>query len=123
MLISVKDDLETGRSLTQISHETKIDWLEMNETGAKLLFRDQKLRLYLLDIETSIKNLLLGSCLFVEWVSGSDVIVAQSQSLLHVWYHADSLDKVQTFDIRGDVLDIVKDTGKTMVLFRAVSFP
>ena len=86
----------------------------MNETGAKLLFRDQKLRLYLLDIETSIKNLLLGSCLFVEWVPGSDVIVAQSQSLLHVWYHADS--KVQTIDIRGDVLDIVKETGKTLVM-------
>ena len=100
----------------QISHESKIDWLELNETGNKLLFRYQKLRLYIVNIDTSNKNLLLGSCLFVEWVTGSDVIVAQSQSILHVWYHADSIDKVENIDIKGDVLDIVKDDGKTLVI-------
>lgn len=104
-------DLVTGHSLGQISHESKIDWLEMNETGRKLLFRDQKLRLYMVDLATSTKTLLLSSCLFVEWVAGSDVIVAQSPSLLHVWYHAESSDKVQTTDIRGEVLDIVKEPG------------
>ena len=88
----------------------------MNETGTKLLFRDQKLRLYMANIEASTKTLLLGNCLFVEWVTGSNVIVAQSQSLLHVWYHADSLDKVETIDIHGHVLDIVKDSTKTMVI-------
>ena len=106
------DDLMTGHSLGQISHESKIDWLEMNETGDKLLFRDQKLRLYLADVTgTSNKTLLLSSCLFVEWVAGSDVVVAQSPSLLHVWYHTGGgSDKVQTMDIRGDVLEIVKDS-------------
>ena len=126
----------TGHSLGQVSHESKIDWLEMNETGRKLLFRDQKLRLYMVDLAPSSsagsatssavlpasggssaimmgtvgsKTLLLGSCLFVEWVAGSDVIVAQSPSLLHVWYHAESSDKVQTIDIRGEVIEIVKD--------------
>lgn len=53
-------DLKTGHSLGNISHESKIDWLEMNETGSKLLFRDQKLRLYIVDIEASTKALLLG---------------------------------------------------------------
>ena len=61
----------------------------MNETGRKLLFRDQKLRLYIVDVETSSKSLLLGSCTFAEWVTGSDVIVAQGYSLLHIWYHAE----------------------------------
>ena len=90
----------------------------MNETGDKLLFRDQKLRLYLADVTgSSNKTLLLSSCLFVEWVAGSDVIVAQSPSLLHVWYHTGGgSDKVQTMDIRGDVLEVVKDSaGRTMV--------
>lgn len=128
-------DLVTGHSLGQISHESKIDWLEMNETGRKLLFRDQKLRLYMVDLTSTSpsdssaaystgqsstaagsKTLLLGSCLFVEWVAGSDVIVAQSPSLLHVWYHAESSDKVQTIDIRGDVLEIIRDPlGRTVV--------
>lgn len=88
----------------------------MNETGRKLLFRDQKLRLYIVDLATSMKTLLLATCLFVEWVAGSDVIVAQSPSLLHVWYHADSTDKVHTIDIRGEVLEVVKDPSRRTVV-------
>jgi len=37
-------DLITGMSLGTISHDSKIDWLEMNETGRKLLYRDKRLR-------------------------------------------------------------------------------
>ena len=114
--ILISGDLVTGHSMGQISHESKIDWLEMNETGRKLLFRDQKLRLYMVDLATSTKTLLLSSCLFVEWVAGSDVIVAQSPSLLHVWYHAESSDKVQTIDIRGEVMDIAKEPGGRTVV-------
>lgn len=37
-------DLVLGYNLGTVSHDTKIDWLELNETGRKLLFRDKKLR-------------------------------------------------------------------------------
>lgn len=37
-------DLAAGCNLGTISHNSKIDWLELNETGRKLLFRDKKLR-------------------------------------------------------------------------------
>lgn len=37
-------DLAAGFNLGTIGHESKIDWLELNETGRKLLFRDKKLR-------------------------------------------------------------------------------
>lgn len=37
-------DLVGGYNLGTISHDSKIDWLELNETGRKLLFRDKKLR-------------------------------------------------------------------------------
>lgn len=37
-------DLAAGFNLGTISHDSKIDWLELNETGRKLLFRDKKLR-------------------------------------------------------------------------------
>lgn len=37
-------DLAAGYNLGTISHDSKIDWLELNETGRKLLFRDKKLR-------------------------------------------------------------------------------
>lgn len=36
-------DLLSGYNLGAVSHDTKIDWLELNETGHKLLFRDKKL--------------------------------------------------------------------------------
>ncbi|XP_044146917.1 intraflagellar transport protein 172 homolog [Bufo gargarizans] len=37
-------DLVSGYNLGMVTHDTKIDWLELNETGHKLLFRDKKLR-------------------------------------------------------------------------------
>uniref|UniRef100_A0A3Q3FQ83 Intraflagellar transport 172 n=1 Tax=Labrus bergylta TaxID=56723 RepID=A0A3Q3FQ83_9LABR len=40
-------DLAGGYNLATISHDSKIDWLELNETGRKLLFRDKKLRVRL----------------------------------------------------------------------------
>lgn len=37
-------DLVKGYNLGTIGHDSKIDWLELNETGCKLLFRDKKQR-------------------------------------------------------------------------------
>lgn len=37
-------DLLQGVTICQIGHDSKIDWLELNETGEKLLFRDKKQR-------------------------------------------------------------------------------
>lgn len=37
-------DLVTGIVISQINHESKIDWLELSETAHKLLFRDAKQR-------------------------------------------------------------------------------
>ncbi|KAK6295256.1 hypothetical protein J4Q44_G00344820 [Coregonus suidteri] len=46
-------DLAGGYNLRTISHDSKIDWLELNETGHKLLFRDKKLRGDIVDLERS----------------------------------------------------------------------
>lgn len=37
-------DLVGSYNAGTISHDSKIDWLELNETGHKLLFRDKKMR-------------------------------------------------------------------------------
>lgn len=37
-------DLVSGVMMAQVNHDSKIDWLELNETGHKLLFRDKKQR-------------------------------------------------------------------------------
>lgn len=66
-LISV--DLVYGMNLLQVSHDSKIDWLELNETGHKLLFRDKKMKLTLLDTRTSQRNAILSYCTFVQVIS------------------------------------------------------
>lgn len=45
-------DLVTGITIGQITHDSKIDWLELSETAHKLLFRDKKQRLMLVDTAT-----------------------------------------------------------------------
>lgn len=109
-------DLQTGMALANVPHDTKIDWLEMNETGRKLLFRDKKLRLYLADVATEIKTTISNYCSYVQWVPMSDVVVSQSRSDLCVWYNIDSPERVTMVPIKGDIVDLEKVDGKTNVV-------
>ncbi|XP_041357336.1 intraflagellar transport protein 172 homolog isoform X2 [Gigantopelta aegis] len=109
-------DLVTGINLGQINHDSKIDWLELNETGHKLLFRDKKLKLHLYDVESQQKNSILNYCSYVQWVPGSDVVVAQNRGSLCVWYNIDSPERVTMFPIKGDIVDLERVDGKTEVI-------
>lgn len=73
-------DLVYGMNLLQISHDSKIDWLELNETGHKLLFRDKKMKLTLMDTRTSQRNAILSYCTFVQVV----LLLYQSCTSLHI---------------------------------------
>ncbi|XP_058470061.1 intraflagellar transport protein 172 homolog [Solea solea] len=109
-------DLAGGYNLGTISHDSKIDWLELNETGRKLLFRDKKLRLHLYDIESGLKTTLLSFCSYVQWVPGSDVVVAQNRGSLCIWYSIDSPESITMFPIKGDIVDLERVEGKTDVI-------
>ncbi|KAA0708383.1 Intraflagellar transport protein 172 -like protein [Triplophysa tibetana] len=109
-------DLVGGCNMGTISHDSKIDWLELNETGRKLLFRDKKLKLHLYDIESSLKSTMLSFCPYVQWVPGSDVVVAQNRGNLCVWYTIDSPERVTMFPIKGDIVDLERSNGKTEVI-------
>ncbi|XP_046728666.1 intraflagellar transport protein 172 homolog isoform X1 [Silurus meridionalis] len=109
-------DLALGYNLGTVSHDLKIDWLELNETGRKLLFRDKKLRLNLFDIESGVKTTVLSFCSYVQWVPGSDVVVAQNRSNLCVWYNIDSPEKVTMLPLKGDIVDLERANGRTEVI-------
>uniref|UniRef100_A0A3B4XDD0 Intraflagellar transport 172 n=1 Tax=Seriola lalandi dorsalis TaxID=1841481 RepID=A0A3B4XDD0_SERLL len=109
-------DLAGGYNLGTISHDSKIDWLELNETGRKLLFRDKKLRLHLYDIEMGVKTTVLSFCSYVQWVPGSDVVVAQNRGNLCIWYSIDSPESVTMFPIKGDIVNLERVDGKTDVI-------
>ncbi|KAF6103703.1 intraflagellar transport 172 [Phyllostomus discolor] len=109
-------DLIGGYNIGTISHESRVDWLELNETGHKLLFRDRKLRLHLYDIESCSKTMILNFCSYVQWVPGSDVLVAQNRNSLCVWYNIEAPERVTMSPIRGDVVGVERGGGKTEVM-------
>ncbi|NWI06050.1 IF172 protein, partial [Tichodroma muraria] len=109
-------DLVGGYNAGTISHDSKIDWLELNETGHKLLFRDKKMRLQLYDIESSTKTTILNYCSYVQWVPGSDVVVAQNRNSLCIWYNIDAPERVTMFPLKGDIIGLERNDGKTEVI-------
>lgn len=110
------DDLTTGVALARIQHPFKVDWLELNHRGAKLLFRDKQSQLFLFDFTKQVKTTLLNFCSYVQWVPNSDVVVAQNRSELCVWYNIDSPDRVTVVPIKGEVIGIERGPQKTEVI-------
>ena len=51
---------------------------------------------------------LLPYCSYVQWVPGSDVVVAQSRNTLCVWYSINAPDQQTTINIKGEVEDILR---------------
>lgn len=115
MTISIQD-LNKNRMIGTINHDSKIDYLELNPGGTKLLFRDKRKQLYLFNIKEQKKQSLLNYSKFVQWVPNSDVVVAQNRQNLCVWYSIEEPDKVTMYQIKGDVDSIVRKDGKTEVM-------
>jgi len=109
-------ELISGVTEATISHESKIDWMEMNGRATKLLFRDKRRALHLYDIASQTRNTLLSFCSYVQWVPNSDVVVAQNRTNLCVWYHIDAPERQTVVPIKGDVEDIERSAGRTEVV-------
>ncbi|GAB5360467.1 hypothetical protein AAMO2058_000630500 [Amorphochlora amoebiformis] len=59
---------------------------------------------------------LLNFCDYVQWVPGSDAVVAQSRNMLYVWYRIEQTDQVVTEEIKGDVQEIERLEGRAQVV-------
>lgn len=86
-------DLLTMRSST-VNHDVAIDFLELNSRGNVILFRDKKRVLHLFNAISQRKIIIMPICGYVQWVPGSDVVVAQSGKRMCVWYNIHSPDQV-----------------------------
>lgn len=62
----------------------------------------------LVDIYKNKKQTLLSNISFVQWVPQSDVVVAQSNNNLAVWYNIDLPEHMNLLPIRGEVLEVVR---------------
>uniref|UniRef100_A0A672V1K1 Intraflagellar transport 172 n=1 Tax=Strigops habroptila TaxID=2489341 RepID=A0A672V1K1_STRHB len=74
------------------------------------------MRLHLYDIESSTKTTILNYCSYVQWVPGSDVVVAQNRNSLCIWYNIDAPERVTMFPLKGDIVDLERNNGKTEVI-------
>ncbi|VDK73481.1 unnamed protein product [Litomosoides sigmodontis] len=109
-------NLITQQQIAQFSHPTCIDWLELNEMATKLLFRDKRSRLMLADLKTDRKISMLDYCSYVQWVPSSDVIVAQSNDQLCIWYQAENADEMVSVPIKGEIETVLRDESRTEVI-------
>ena len=88
-------DMAAQQNIATINHDSKIDFLELNKNGNKLIFRDRKRHLYLYYIFEKKKLTLLNFCGFVQWIPNSEVLVAQERKNICVWYNVDDPDKMK----------------------------
>ncbi|BBM98035.1 intraflagellar transport protein 172 [Marchantia polymorpha subsp. ruderalis] len=109
-------DLVRGVTAGTFIHDLKIDWLELNPTATHLLFRDKKQQLYLINILNQERTCLLNFCSYVQWVPGRDVVVAQNQGSLYVWYSIKDPEQATFFPIKGEVEGIERSDSRTEVI-------
>ncbi|VDK57137.1 unnamed protein product, partial [Cylicostephanus goldi] len=88
--------------------------MSLSYNATKLLFRDKRLRLTLLD--GTQQKTLLDFCTYVQWVPSSDIIVAQSGNILYVWYNASVPDQVTLVTIKGEAETVLRDADRTEVI-------
>lgn len=81
-------------TISSIEHNVAIDFLELNTTCSHLIFRDKKQNLTMYDLSTGIKNQILSHCGYTQWIPCTDVLVAQSQQSMCVWYNIQDTDQV-----------------------------
>ncbi|KAH9246952.1 hypothetical protein BASA81_015465 [Batrachochytrium salamandrivorans] len=98
-------DLITGLNIATISHDAKIDWLELSTRANKLLFRDKHRQLHLYDISTQSRTTLLSFCSYVQ------VFICLVLTIARV-----NPERVTMFPIKGEVEDIERVDGKTEVI-------
>ncbi len=89
---------------------------ELNDVGSKLLYRDVRSALFLYHLESGKTSNMMNFCTYVQWVPQSDVVVAQSNDQLCVWYNTDQVEQVSQFQIQGDVEAVLRDESRTEVI-------
>lgn len=57
-------------------------------------------QLHLFDLKSGVKATLLSFCSYVQWVPGSDVVVAQNRGNLCIWYSIDSPESITMVPIK-----------------------
>lgn len=116
--------VETGEILGRMSHDCPLDFLELSPQGDKVIFRDYRKHLHLYDLQTKEKTTFLSLCSYAQWVPDAEVVVAQSQNTISVWYTVNKENSENPFQIEvadgSDAEAVEREPGRTSVLLRAM---
>lgn len=66
-----------------------------------------------MDTARQSKQTIFTNVSFVQWVEGSDVVVAQAGNNLAIWYNIELPESPTIMTVKGDVTDVVRNNGKT----------
>ena len=92
--ICIKDLVKM--TTVSVEHTVAIDFLELNTTCSHLIFRDKKQDLFLYQVATRSKSLIISNCGYTQWVPCTDVLVAQSGHKMCVWYNIQAMNQVRS---------------------------
>jgi intraflagellar transport protein 172 len=109
-------NLTSGEILLNYTHDLNVEFLDLSKTGDKIIFRDIKKTLYLFNIPEKKKYILLNYCNFVQWIPETQVLVAQENKNLCIWYNIEDISNIKTITIKGTVEEVRKSDNKTEVL-------
>jgi intraflagellar transport protein 172 len=113
--ICVKNMIALSGTLL-VNHKHSIDFIELNYKADLLLFRDERKILYLVDLETQLKNALIDDCSYAQWVPNCNVVVSQRRGTLFVHYNMKELHDKSETEIKGNVVAIERHPDRTIVL-------
>ncbi|EPZ35542.1 WD40 repeat-like protein [Rozella allomycis CSF55] len=109
-------DINRNNIISTISHNYKIDWLELSGKTNLLAFRDKKKQLHIFNMHETDKVLLLHYVSYVQWIPDSDVLVAEAPGFLYIWYNPLYPDQFTKIAIKGQVQGIERNDGRTSVI-------
>ncbi|KAH7315182.1 hypothetical protein KP509_21G038200 [Ceratopteris richardii] len=111
----VKDILR-DEIIDTIGHSSDVVWLQLNHHADYLLFCDKARELYIFGLGENKCSRLLNICNYVQWVPETNVIIAQSQWTLYIWYSIHNLQHATKFSLKGDLEGVRRSQGHTEVL-------
>lgn len=83
-------NLTSQTKVAEVEHEIGVDWISLSDACNVLILRDLTFQLLIYDIRSQVKTVLLAKSGFVQLIEHTNVLVAQSNDEIYVWYNIES---------------------------------
>lgn len=114
-------NLDSGAIMVNFVNDSSIEFLEFNKSGNKLVFRDSKKNLNMLNVITGDKITLLTLCGYVQWIPNTEVLVAQNPKNMIVWYNIENYLNPKITPIKGTIEEVKRSKGKIEVIINEIN--